>query len=383
MDRTADNTDNTDDTARVRGVAESGVRRLVIRTPNWLGDAVMALPAMEAVRRAFGDAHVAVAAVPSIAPLFAEETSAAPDSVIALPDPAAEVRALRAGSFDAILLLPNSFRSAWSAHRASIPTRWGYAAGLRRWLLTRSISRPRGRRHQSAYYLDLVKGLDIPPVEPCPRVAVRPATLARADALLAAHGLGHAADGGVRCIGFAPGAAYGHAKRWPPRMVAETIVRLSRESKVACLIFGAGDDRDSGREIESSLPPDVRAVNLIGRTDLRLLAGVISRCAAFVSNDSGAMHLAAALGVPVVAIFGPTDERVTSPLASGTGAGATADVVMPEVLTHSVFCRPCMLRDCPIDHRCMTGITVDTVVGAVSRRLPPATEGRPRHEVRT
>ena len=101
-----DDADDTDDTARVRGMAESGIRRLVIRAPNWLGDAVMALPAMEAVRQAFGDAHVAVAAIPSIAPLFAEETSAGPDSVIALPDPAAEVQALRAGSFDAILLLP-------------------------------------------------------------------------------------------------------------------------------------------------------------------------------------------------------------------------------------------------------------------------------------
>ena len=375
-----DDTGNTDDTPGVRGTDKSSVRRLVIRAPNWLGDAVMALPAMEAVRQAFGDAHVAVAAIPSIAPLFAEETSARPDSVIALADPAAEVQALRAGGFDAILLMPNSFRSAWSARRASIPERWGYAAEFRRWLLTRAISRPRGRHHQSAYYVELVKGLEIPPVEARPRVAVRPATLARADALLAAHGLGRTAEGSSRSIGFAPGAAYGHAKRWPPRMVAETIARLSRESNVACVIFGAADDRDSGREIESSLPPDVRAVNLIGRTDLRLLAGVISRCAAFVSNDSGAMHLAAALGVPVVAIFGPTDERVTSPLASAT---VVSNVVMPDVLTHSVFCRPCMLRDCPIDHRCMTGITVDTVVGTVLRRLAPAIQGRPRDGVRT
>jgi heptosyltransferase-2 len=375
-------TGNADDTACVRGVAGGRVRRLVIRAPNWLGDAVMALPAMAAVRHAFAGAHLTVAAIPPIAPLFAEETSAGPDSVITLTDPAAEAQALHAGSFDAILLLPNSFRSAWSARRASIPERWGYAAGLRRWLLTRAISRPRGRTHQSAYYLDLVKGLDIPPVDARPRVSVRPATLARADALLAAHGLGRVATAAARYVGFAPGAAYGHAKRWPPRRVAETIVRLSRESKVACVIVGAGSDRDSGREIESLLPPDVHAVNLVGRTDLRQLAGVISRCAGFVSNDSGAMHLAAALGVPVVAIFGPTDERVTSPLASGASAGVTA-AVMPEVLTHSVFCRPCMLRDCPIDHRCMNGITVDTVVGAVSRRLAPALVVEPPDEVRT
>jgi heptosyltransferase-2 len=96
--------------------------------------------------------------------------------------------------------------------------------------------------------------------------------------------------------------------------VAEAIVHVTREHEASCILMGAGDDRDAGREIESSLPPDVSAVNLIGRTDLRLLAGVIARCSAFVSNDSGAMHLAAAIGVPVAAIFGPTDERVTAPV---------------------------------------------------------------------
>jgi heptosyltransferase-2 len=171
--------------------------------------------------------------------------------------------------------------------------------------------------------------------DPWPRVAARPATLARADALLATHGIAP----GSRTVGFAPGAAYGHAKRWPTRRVADTIVRLSREANVRCVLVGAGADRDSGREIESSLSPDVGAVNLIGRTDLRLLAGVITRCSAFVSNDSGAMHLAAALGVPVVAIFGPTDERATSPLGGPAGGGVRGALVAPDVLT-SVFAGP-------------------------------------------
>jgi heptosyltransferase-2 len=139
--------------------------------------------------------------------------------------------------------------------------------------------------------------------------------------------------------------------------VADTIARLSRERGATCVLVGAASDRDSGREIESSLPPDVRAINLIGRTGLREFAGVLARCRAFVSNDSGAMHLAAAVGVPVVAIFGPTNERVTAPLGAH------------DVLVHQVFCRPCMLRDCPIDHRCMKGITVASVFDAVSRRL--------------
>jgi len=162
----------------------------------------------------------------------------------------------------------------------------------------------------------------------------------------------------VPLVGMAPGAAYGHAKRWPPLRVAEVIGRLTQERGATCVLVGASGDRDAGREIESALPSGVRAVNLIGRTDLRALIGVLSRCAAFVSNDSGAMHLAAAAGVPVTAIFGPTDERVTAPIGNH------------DVLVHPVFCRPCMLRDCPIDHRCMKGITVEAVVASVERHLP-------------
>ncbi len=347
---------------RSLGAGFTDVSRLVIRAPNWLGDAVMALPAMGVVRAACPKTHIAIAAVPAIAPLFAERTSAAQDSVIVLQDHAAEIPALRAAAFEAALLLPNSFRSAWSAYRASIPERWGYAAAGRRPLLTRSVRRPRGRVHQSEYYLALVEGLGFTRGTASPHVAVEPGTLARAEALLAAHGVDRAAT----CVGFAPGAAYGHAKRWPPRMVAETIARLSREHGARCVMFGAAGDRDSGREIESSLPAGVAVVNLIARTDLRVLAGAISRCAAFVSNDSGAMHLAAALGVPVVAIFGATDERVTAPLG---GTDRHGIVVKPDVLLHPVFCRPCMLRDCPIDHRCMKGVTVEAVVSAVVRRL--------------
>ena len=129
------------------------------------------------------------------------------------------------------------------------------------------------------------------------------------------------------------------------------------------MIVGADADRDAGREIESSLPSGVRVANLIGRTDLRVLAGVLARCRAFVSNDSGAMHLAAAIGVPVTAIFGPTDDRVTAPLGRH------------DVLIHQVFCRPCMLRDCPIDHRCMKGITADAVFQAVSADLAARVAG--------
>ena len=332
-------------------------QRLAIRSPNWLGDAIMALPAMGALRRAYPDAHLAIAAPAAVAPLFREQTNAEPTSVLTFTDHRSERATLSAAGLDAILLMPNSFRSAWTARAAAIRERWGYAAGVRRPLLTRAVARPRRRVHQAQYYLELVRGLGLEALHEPPRVCVTAETRSRATAAAADLGIATSAT----MIGFAPGAAYGHAKRWPPARVSELIVRLTRDSGATCVLFGAAADRGAGREIESSLPADVRAINAIGRTDLRLLAGLISRCAAFVSNDSGAMHLAAALGIPLVAIFGPTDERVTAPLAGRT---------MPDILTTPVFCRPCMLRDCPIDHRCMKRITVDEVLAAVRRRLP-------------
>ena len=327
------------------------IRRLLIRAPNWLGDAVMALPACGAVRNAFPDATITIAATDAIAPMFEEETSAHADALLTLVNSRGEWRQLAAGAFDAVLLLPNSFRAAWNARRARIRERWGYAGRLRSRLLTRRVSKPRARVHQSAYYLELVRGLRIEGVGSAPSVTPRPVTLNRARHLLAQY----LTQGPL--VGIAPGAAYGHAKRWPPARMAELAVRLARERGVTCVLVGAAGDRDAGRELESALPGNVRIVNLIGRTDLRLLIGVLAHLHAFVSNDSGAMHLAAAAGLPVTAIFGPTDERVTAPLGDH------------EVLVHEVFCRPCMLRDCPIDHRCMRGISVDAVFHSVSHRV--------------
>jgi heptosyltransferase-2 len=163
----------------------------------------------------------------------------------------------------------------------------------------------------------------------------------------------------VRLVGFAPGAAYGHAKRWPPERVAAVIGALAARG-VTAVIVGAAADRDTARAIESSLPAGTRLVNLVGRTTLAQLVGVIARCAAFVSNDSGAMHVAAALGVPLTAIFGPTDERVTSP-------GGRAEII--DLIARDVFCRPCLLRECPIDHRCMKRIDVDAVLQSVRSHI--------------
>ena len=329
------------------------MNRVIVRAPNWLGDAVMALPAMAAVRRAFAGRTVIVAATAGIAPLFAERTDAAPDEVVSI-DRDREVEQLRALRADGVILFPNSFGSAWTARRSGIRQRWGYAASGRSPLLTKQATRPKGSVHQVEYYLALARGLGIDAPAPGtarPQMQPSPRSRAKGEALLASA----AVDPAARLVGFAPGAAYGHAKRWPPSRVAQVIEALSRDGIVSVLV-GARDDRETGRAIESSLS-QARLVNLIGRTTLGELVGVMSRCAAFVSNDSGSMHVAAALGVPLTAIFGPTDERATAPAGK-------ADVILRDV-----FCRPCMLRECPIDHRCMKRIDVESVLGSVTAHL--------------
>jgi heptosyltransferase-2 len=309
---------------------------------------------MAAVRRTFPRSTLTVAAPSGVAPMFEEQTSVGQDELLTV-ERRSETSAMRAGRFDLAILLPNSFRSAWVVQRARIPHRWGLASSARGWLLTRSVRPLERPQHQSARYLALMTALDISGSDEHPQVSVTEGSARRAGDLLAKNGL----DPASTIVGMAPGAAYGHAKRWPPSRMAEVAGRLGARG-ATCVLVGAAGDRDAGREIESAVSSPARVVNLIGRTDLRLLIGVLQRCRAFVSNDSGAMHLAAAVGVPVTAIFGPTDERVTSPIGS---PGAH------DVLVHPVFCRPCMLRDCPIDHRCMKRITVDTVYDAVVKRL--------------
>ena len=342
--------------------------RVLVLTPNWLGDIVMALPVFEALRAHFaGD--VLVAGVPGA---FAPLLSAVPavDQVVPLVRTGrrgwraldAEADALRRGGFDLVVLLPNSFGSAWTARRAGIPERWGFAAHWRQGLLTRAVPRP-GRRtpplHRVAYYQELVRGLEIDPVAPAPRLAAPPHMMARARSLLDAAGCGP--DRPV--VGIAPGAAYGHARRWLPGRYGRVADRLSRELGALVVLLGSAHDRDAGHAIESSLAaadrvgPGPGVVNLIGRTDLSQLIGVVASCRTFISGDSGAMHLAAALGVPVTGIFGPTDERVTAPVGSH------------EVLTQAVWCRPCLFRDCPIDHRCMTRTSADRVFRAVAGQV--------------
>lgn len=352
------------------------VARFVVFAPNWLGDAVMALPAIADVRRALPDASLTVAARPAIAPLF----SMAPgiDDVVVLGNSGWE--SFPWGSkmgreslsperhekdsrplFDTVILLPNSFHAALTAWRAGVPERWGYRTDWRRPLLTRAVDPPVGV-HQVEYYQHLVRALGlVDPSSPLPPVP-RQSHIVISDELRAmgVNELRSAGwDGARPLVVLAPGAAYGSAKRWPPASFAE-LARTLASDGIQSVMVGGRADLPVAREIEAALGsrPDGDAVlNLMG-TDLPTLAGILSACRALVSNDSGAMHLGAAIGVRVTAVFGPTNERLTRPAGDGH-----------VVLTHPVWCRPCMMRECPIDHRCMRGVGVDRVVGAVRQML--------------
>jgi len=323
------------------------MRRILIVAPNWLGDAVMALPAIADVRRAHRDATITIAAKPSVAPLFA---------LVADVD---GIGPVDGAPSDAVILLPNSFHSAWMVYRARVPERWGYRTDWRGGLLTRAIPAP-ARVHQVEYYQHLTRALGCPSGPGEPRLTVPDARRAAAASLLAAAGW----DGRARLAALAPGAAYGGAKRWPPRSFADLAAELAADG-VQPVIVGSAADRDTTAEVlEAFRRPTSNAerrtapIDLTGTTDLPTLAAVLSHCRALITNDSGAMHVGAAVGVPVTAVFGPTDETATHPRGSAH-----------RIVTHDVWCRPCMLRECPIDHRCMRGVGVATVVEAARRSL--------------
>jgi heptosyltransferase-2 len=351
----------------VRPRATGKRMRVLVRTPNWLGDIVMALPVFAALRAHLANDVLALGGPAAFGPLLQAVTGV--DLVLPLRRDLrggrarrAEAAQLRDGQFDLAILLPNSFGAAWVARAAGIPERWGFAGRWRRRLLTRAIRRPTSRTHQVEEYLALLRGLGVGALTATPSLQAPPEMVASARRLLEATGV--VADRPL--IGMSPGAAYGYAKRWPPDRYARVAERLARESGAVVVLIGSGHDRDAGYAIESSLvSPRAGArgasvVNLIGRTDLAQLIGLLASCRAFVSSDSGPMHLAAALGVPVTAIFGPTDDRLTAPMG------------LHEVLTHDVWCRPCFFRDCPIDHRCMTRISEDRVFEAVAGQVDSA-----------
>ena len=315
------------------------VERIAVRAPNWIGDVVLALPAVRDLRRNFPSARIEMLARPWVAPLYGAVREV--DAVRPSDGPAGDTAALR-GAFDAAVLLPNSFASAWSAYRAGVPERWGYATDARGALLTRSCGVPRVVRGRSQvyYYRAMLAGVGLR-VTAAPDAALScpPDWSARGRELLGEDG---------PWIGLNPGAFHGSAKRWLPERYAAVGDTLARRAGARIAVLGGAAERPLGRAIAASMRTPARV--LTGETTLPEMAGVLSRLALLVTNDSGPMHVAAALGVPVVAVFGPTDPRETGPVGDGH-----------RIVREPVHCSPCGLRECPIDHRCMTRIGVERV----------------------
>ncbi len=318
----------------------------------------MALPLVADLHRAWPLTEIVVAARAAVAPLYAMVPGVRDTLVLegsggrqAIASAPANATRLAAGGFDAALLLPNSFLAAWLAWRAGIPERWGIARDLRGRLLTRPLARPRRYGHQVEYYNSITASLEVAIGDSFAGIDIPSSSLTGARALLAENGVTE----GTRCVVIAPGAAYGRAKQWPVERFGE-LCRLLAGAGLVTVAVGAKGDVSACQDVARV----ASVVNLCGRTDLATLAGVMASATAVVSNDSGAMHLAAAVGARVVAVFGPTDDQKTSPLPASARAPAAT------IIATSVWCRPCMLRECPIDHRCMTRITAAQVFAAVT-----------------
>ena len=337
---------------------------VVVLAPNWLGDAVMALPAIGDLRNGYPSARLTVAARRGVTGIF--HMTPRVDGVLGLEWDgrwwrtapfAADAGRLRSLRADLAVLLPNSFASAALAWCAGIPERVGYARDGRSWLLTRPLEPPQPLLHQSEYYRCLVGAREAP--APAPLLSVPDASVEAARRLLAGEGW----DGRRALVALAPGAAYGTAKQWTLDHAATLATRLIHERDASCVLVGGRDDGAATAAIASAVTgvEPGRVIDLAGRTTLAELAGVFACARACVSNDSGAMHMAAAVGTPVVALFGPTNEHATAPLAAPGGR--------VQVLAEDVHCRPCMLRTCPIDHRCMTRLLPERVLAAINGAL--------------
>jgi len=309
---------------------------ILIRATNWVGDAVMCLPAMRAIRGRFPQAHIAILAKPAVADLYARE-SCANEVIRYTAKPRLVAREVRSRNFDCAILLQNAFEAAWIVWLARIPNRIGYDRDARGLLLTQPVPVPkRGEipRHQRFYYLELLrraKLIDRVPESPMIR-------------------LEHPKAAADRIIGVSPGAAYGNAKRWLPERFAEAARKLATARGASIALFGSAAERSVCERIAGLLNGHT-VVNHAGQTTLAQFIDLAAACELFLTNDSGAMHIASALGVPTIAIFGATDDVATGP----TGPNA-------RVVREPVECSPCLLRECPIDHRCMTRVSPDRVV---------------------
>lgn len=314
--------------------------RLLIRSSNWLGDAVMGIPAVEACKAGRPDLHVTVLAPEKLAPLW--RRVAAVDEVIGIrpgENPRRLARRVRS-SFDAAVLFPNSLRSALEARALGVPRIVGYPGHWRRRLIHHGPRQKPAGEHQAEHFLHLAAHCGAP-------------------AAVAAFRRKSGMPGATPRIGICPGAEYGPAKRWPPARFAAAMSEVQAAAPAEWIIFGVAGDAPAAEEIVKACDFPVR--DLAGKTTLDELIDTLASCDALLTNDTGTMHLAAFLGVPTVAIFGSTEPAQTAPLGD-----------FHRVLRRKVDCSPCFKRECPIDFRCMTRIEPAEAAAALREVLGAA-----------
>jgi heptosyltransferase-2 len=318
--------------------------RILIRAANWLGDSVITVPAVRAIKAGRPDARITIVAPEKIASVW----KLVPDIDEVLPlnfdSFFSVVRTIRRQApFDVAILFPNSLRAALEVWCARIPRRVGFPGHRRHWLLNQIVAEEQRRgpiQHQVYRYLHLARELGAPHAlaelrKFLPRIKT---------------------NGAPARIGLCPGAEYGPAKRWLPERFAEVALAIAEHRAVQWVLFGTSADAERGATIAAALGS--HCLNRIGQTTLEQLSAELADCALLLTNDTGTMHLATLVGVPVIAVFGSTEPRLTGPLGTGH-----------DVIRHQVECSPCFLRECPIDFRCMKAVSVDEVVAAVSAQL--------------
>lgn len=345
--------------------AELEPYRLLVRSPNPLGDACMALPAVRALKRGRPDVHLTVCCRGNLAPMW--EAQPEVDAVIPFSkglNPREVGRVIReaGGEFDAGILLPNSFRSALELRLAGVRYLAGYDRYQRKCLLRSAVAEPpvaekpdpsNPKQHHVWRYLHLVGkiGADVRPVDAL--LQIPPAPTPVVTGLKEIH------------IGICPGAEYGNAKRYPIERYAEAIETLRRQRPDVTFlvsIYGSPNERPIGEELAGLLSEPKE--NRVGETSIAGLVDELRTCHFLATNDTGTMHLAAALGVPTVAIFGSTEPAFTAPIGA-----------VHRVIRHQVDCSPCFLRECPIDYRCMLRIEPQAVVQEMETLLDRQAEG--------
>ena len=330
--------------------------RILVRASNWLGDSVISVPAVRAIKSGRPDAHLSILTPANLAPMWKLVKEA--DEIVPLPNKSlvAAMHLLRRRSrFDVAVLFPNSARVALEVWLSGIPQRVGYRGHWRSWFLNQIVPEPRKPgppKHQAYRYLRIGEDCGAETLNTqCPTPNAQLSTFHQ-PLVTPKQGEGGSTSNHQLLIGLCPGAEYGRAKRWLPERFVEAAAAVSAQTQAQWILFGTKNDLAVGEQIAKTLGDS--CVNRIGQTSLEQLIDELRQCRLLLTNDTGSMHLAALLGIPAVAVFGSTDPRLTGPLGS-----------KHVVVRHQVECSPCFLRECPIDFRCMKAVGVGEVVDAV------------------